>query len=129
MRASLDQGGVGSCSEEKRRGGRAAQGVVRCCGVLPEDIYLPIANTRTDHTEEERFLHASAGGRGLQLLAEASESGSNDCTWRGRALKCLWGPASERIGGAWQRGIWRRRGCGMRRGSGWLRRRSGRPET
>eukprot|EP00966_Prymnesium_polylepis_P050112 1160050-Prymnesium_polylepis.1 len=41
--------------------------------------------------------------------------------WRLKLLRGLTGRPSRR-------GIWRRRGRGTRRGSGWLRMRSGRPE-
>eukprot|EP00966_Prymnesium_polylepis_P271478 6272317-Prymnesium_polylepis.1 len=60
MRASLDQGGVGSCSEERDEVDEQFRELCDAAGVLPEDIYWPIANTRTDHTVEPRVARSPA---------------------------------------------------------------------
>ena len=56
MRASMDQGGVGSCLEEREEVDEQFRELCNAAGVRPEDIYLPMAIKRTDHTVEERVF-------------------------------------------------------------------------
>ena len=60
MRASMDQGGVGSCLEEREEVDEQFRELCNAAGVRPEDIYWPMAIIikRTDHTVEERGVFA-----------------------------------------------------------------------
>ena len=56
MRASLDQGGVGCCLKERDAVDEQFRELCDAAGVLPEDIYWPIATTGSNHTVEERVF-------------------------------------------------------------------------